>query len=236
MANPTNASSQAPARNNPETVANAIQISSVAARLQTYQRQQYQPGPETRQAAVSIILRNVGTGAHAELPKLTEHTEVLFIKRADKPGDPWSGHMAFPGGHLEASDGDLAAAAARETLEEIGLDLDANASYLGALDQQRANPKGRELDMIIEPHVYELHQLPPLNLNYEVADVVWANLGTLMLNSLHDTEVKPMMGTPTTFNGYRLSPEHFVWGLTYRMLKAFFDVALPNWQPPQEID
>ena len=30
---------------------------------------------------------------------LTE-PEILFIKRADKPGDPWSGQMAFPGGHI----------------------------------------------------------------------------------------------------------------------------------------
>lgn len=223
-------------RNEPETVAQAIQIPSVANRLQQYQRQQFQPGPSTRQAAVSIILRNIGVSANGELPELTEHTEVLFIKRADKPGDPWSGHMAFPGGHLEPSDADLAAAAARETQEEIGLDLHANARYLGAADQQRANPKGRELDMLIEPHIYALDTLPQLDLNYEVAAVVWANMGTLMLNSLHDTEVKPMAGTPTTFNGYRLSPEYFVWGLTYRMLKAFFEVILPGWQPPAEID
>ena len=236
MSNPINSTPGLANVNKPQEVASAIQIPSVTTRLRAYQRQQYEPGPTTRQAAVSIILRNVGIGAHAELPQLTQHTEVLFIKRADKPGDPWSGHMAFPGGHLETSDADLAAAAARETLEEIGLDLDANARYLGAVDQQRANPKGRELDMLIEPHVYDLHTLPALDLNYEVANVVWANMGTLMLNSLHDTEVKPMAGTPTTFNGYRLSEEHFVWGLTYRMLKTFFGVVQPNWQPPRESD
>ena len=222
--------------NAPTAVATAIQLDAVARRLKTHQRQQFAPGPATRQAAVSIILRNVGVGDHPQLPQLTEQTEVLFIKRADKPGDPWSGHMAFPGGHLEPSDQDLAAAAARETQEEIGLDLGAHARYLGAVDQQRANPKGRELDMLIEPHVYALEHTPELDLNYEVADVAWANLGTLMLNSLHDTEVKPMAGTPTTFNGYRLSQGYFVWGLTYRMLKAFFAVIMPGWQPPQEID
>jgi len=213
-----------------------MQIDSISACLQAHQRQQFTPGPATRQAAVAIILHNVGPGDHTELPSQVDHTQMLFIQRAEKDGDPWSGHMAFPGGHLETSDTNLAAAAARETLEEIGLDLDANAHYLGAADQQRANPKGRVLDMLIEPHVYALHTLPSLDLNYEVADVVWANMGTLMLNSLHDTEVKPMAGTPTTFNGYRLSADHFVWGLTYRMLKRFFEVVQPNWQPPQEID
>ena len=57
-----------------------------------------------------------------------EQTEVLFIQRAERPGDPWSGQMAFPGGHREDSDISLQAAM-RETHEEIGLGLD-NADYL----------------------------------------------------------------------------------------------------------
>ncbi|HII81785.1 MAG TPA: NUDIX domain-containing protein, partial [Ferroplasma sp.] len=27
--------------------------------------------------------------------------KFLLIKRADQEGDPWSGHMALPGGHRE---------------------------------------------------------------------------------------------------------------------------------------
>jgi hypothetical protein len=38
------------------------------------------------------------------------------------------------------------------------------------------------------------------------------------------------------FNGYRLEGGHFVWGLTYRMLKTLFSTALdPSWQPPAEL-
>jgi hypothetical protein len=47
-------------------------------------------------------------------------------------------------------------------------------------------------------------------------------------------ETKPMAGTPTVFNGYRLPRGHFVWGLTYRILKTFFWTLDPNWQPPKE--
>ena len=84
-------------------------------------------------------------------------TDALFILRATKDGDPWSGHMAFPGGHYEVSDDSLRHTAERETWEEIGLDLTATAQYIGQIDPVRANPRGRNLDMIVTPFVYELY-------------------------------------------------------------------------------
>lgn len=181
------------------------------------------PRPSTRQAAVAIILRESAAGP-----------EMLFIQRAEKEGDPWSGHMAFPGGHKDPVDQTLEDAARRETLEEIGLDL-AQSDYLGALDHQNAQPRGRVLDMLIAPHVFQIEGDPAFTPNYEVAEVVWAPLPDMANNSLHATETYPMAGTPTIFNGYRLEQGHFVWGLTYRMLKTFFYTLDPNWQPPQEL-
>lgn len=49
--------------------------------------------------------------------------EVLFIKRASRKGDRWTGHVALPGGKRDPEDLDDLAAAIRETSEEIGLDL-----------------------------------------------------------------------------------------------------------------
>jgi 8-oxo-dGTP pyrophosphatase MutT (NUDIX family) len=195
-------------------------LSAIRARLAEHRPQRYPVGEHTRQAAVAVILR-ADDG----------DTRILFIKRAEKRGDPWSGHMAFPGGHREPIDPDLRAAAERETLEEIGLDL-AEAEYLGALDHQRAMPRGRTLDMLIAPHVFALHAEPRLTPNYEVQEVVWASLSHLGGNRLHDTETRPMAGQPTVFNGYRLKQGHFVWGLTYRMLKSLFSTLDPGWEPP----
>ena len=165
----------------------------------------------------------------------TGQSDLLFIQRANRDGDPWSGQMAFPGGHREAEDPSLLAAAMRETHEEIGLSL-ANAEYLGALDHQEARPRGKTLNMLVAPHVFITKDTPDFTPNREVADVVWAPLSTLAGNSLHDTQTLPMAGTPTVFNGYRLSGGHFVWGLTYRMLKTFFTAIDKAWQPPVEID
>ena len=61
-------------------------------------------------AAVAMVLRPAAGGA----------SEVLLIERAEKPGDPWSGHMAFPGGRLDPSDPDPRFTAERETFEEVG--------------------------------------------------------------------------------------------------------------------
>ena len=211
--------------NDPRAIADAVRIERLRDRLDGYAHERFTPGPNTRQAAVAVILREGEPG-----------TQILFIKRAEKPGDPWSGHMAFPGGHREPEDAGLVGAAVRETLEETGIDLARHGHYLGAVDEQRASPRGRELDMLIAPHVFLLHSRPNVALNYEVDEVVWNDLSELMGNSLHDTEVVPIQGQPTTFNGYRLAGGHFVWGLTYRMLKSFFDVLLPSWQPPPEVD
>lgn len=49
--------------------------------------------------------------------------EVLFIKRASRVGDRWTGHVALPGGKRDPDDLDDQAASIRETWEEIGLDL-----------------------------------------------------------------------------------------------------------------
>src|SRR3989337_2808027 len=73
------------------------------------------PGNEAgvRKAAVALIFRSGADG----------QPELLFIKRADYPGDPWSGQVAFPGGREEPGDSSLADTAVRETREEAGSDL-----------------------------------------------------------------------------------------------------------------
>jgi len=200
-------------------------ISTISAALSAHTQQTTTAQSNTRQAAVAIILC-------ADDPKSTD-IQVGFIERATRDGDPWSAQMAFPGGHLDPTDASLKAAAMRETLEEISVDL-SGADYLGPVDQQFAAPRGPRLNMIIEPHVFALRAVPDSTPNYEVAEVVWAPLKDLMANHWHDTETYPMGDTPTLFNGYRLPKGHFVWGLTYRMIKSFFSIIDKDWRPPAE--
>jgi 8-oxo-dGTP pyrophosphatase MutT (NUDIX family) len=172
----------------------------------------------TRQAAVSVVLRTV-----------EQHTEALFILRATQDGDPWSGHMAFPGGHLEDDDESLRHAAERETLEEIGLDLVKTSSFIGQIDPVAANPRGRDLDMVVTPFVYELKESDAtFTPNYEVADVLWGSLNDMHSGSSHTQGEFKVQGQTVSYPGYGVGDE-IVWGLTYRMLDLFFAVLDPHW-------
>ena len=201
-----------------------LDLPGIHRRLATHQGKVFPAKRGTRQAAVAVILR-----------ELAGRTEILFIKRADKEGDPWSGQMAFPGGHLDDADADLKAAAVRETEEEIGLNL-TDAEYLGALDQHRAAPRSLRPNLLIAPHAFAVAGDPAFRLNYEVAEVVWAPLHLLAGNSLHNVETFRFNGVPSPFNGYRLASGHFIWGLTYRMLKDFLRTLDPGWTPPTEVE
>lgn len=196
-----------------------LALDFIEQRVSEHSPARHTPGERTRQAAVAAILR-----------KGRRDTEALFILRAIKEGDPWSGHMAFPGGHRDPEDESLRATAERETLEEIGLDLGATARFVGEIDQVRANPRGRNLDMVVTPFIYVLEQREPaLSLNHEVADVLWGSLNDMYLgNSLTrgDFEVG---GQRISYPGYSVG-EHLVWGLTLRMLDHFFSMLDPDWE------
>ena len=76
-------------------------------------------------AAVALIVR----------PRIS--MDVLLIKRSTNERDPWSGHMALPGGRWEPGDAGLKQTAIRETLEETGVDLTQESLELGRLEDCR---------------------------------------------------------------------------------------------------
>lgn len=83
--------------------------------------------------------------------------EVLFIKRTSRNGDRWSGHVALPGGKRDPEDESDKATADRETLEEVGIDLNKDAYYVGPLDQRLLKTSwGQVVLMTLCPFVYVL--------------------------------------------------------------------------------
>jgi len=202
-----------------------MRLTHIDTRLATHRVGPPPNRPGLRRAAVAIILR--------ERALETPTTEVLFIRRAEKPGDLWSGHMAFPGGHADEGDASMLDTACRETREEIGLDLAVSGRHLGALAHHQVTPRGRTIEMLIVPHVFAV---PPTELtlapNHEVAEVVWTPLDPIVSGTNHTEEDRVIAGTPTSFSGYRVNGGHFVWGLTYRILHAFFGVLDPDWKAP----
>ena len=179
-------------------------------------------GPDARKAAVAVIVR-----------ELDGSLDVLFIKRAKAEGDPWSGQMAFPGGHLEPVDESLQMAAVRETLEETGIRLSTD-QYLGKLRYQRPASRTGSQQLFVVPFVFGVTEDPAIQTNHEVEAIVWGSLHHMMDGSLHSTETRTFAESSANFNGYRLGRDRFVWGLTYRTLQDFFFVLDPHYQVPKD--
>jgi len=169
----------------------------------------FRTSPPGRHAVVAAILRDAQPGA-----------EVLLIRRAEHELDPWSGHMALPGGHGDAADASLVATAVREISEEVGLDLLGHASLLGTLPEVVAHPAR----FSIYPLVFALEAGHEPEANpAEVQEVVWAGLDHLRspaAKSSHELSVKRERHRFPAFDvGGRI-----VWGLTYRILNHLIDL------------
>ncbi len=100
-------------------------------------------------ASVACILRQSPLEANA--------CEALMIKRAARIGDPWSGHVSFPGGRMSKSDQSEVDTCIRETHEEVGLDLRDSAvfSYVNTLGDFEVRPYGAQ-GVVVSVHVFEV--------------------------------------------------------------------------------
>jgi 8-oxo-dGTP pyrophosphatase MutT (NUDIX family) len=160
-----------------------------------------------RRAAVALIFRAGEGGA----------PELLFIKRADYPADPWSGQVAFPGGREEAGDANLADTAVRETREETGIDLRKDGTVIGTLDDLRPQTTTGLPAIIVRPYVVLLNRADSLLLSDEVALAFWVPLEELrQAGSWRDTSVFAR-GIQMTRRAFH-HDQHVIWGMTERIL------------------
>ncbi|MCH8257872.1 MAG: CoA pyrophosphatase [Proteobacteria bacterium] len=197
-----------------------LTLERIAQAIADHEPAHYELHANTKQAAVAVILK-----------QCDDHTEALFILRASHEGDPWSGHMAFPGGHRDPGDKQLRQTAERETLEEIGLDLERDGRFLGEIDAVHANPRGRNLDLVVTPFVYLLKNVEAkFTPNDEVADVLWGSLNDMYSGDSITVGEFKIRGERHRYSGYAVGGQ-VVWGLTYRMLDHFFGMLDPDWEP-----
>jgi 8-oxo-dGTP pyrophosphatase MutT (NUDIX family) len=145
---------------------------------------------------------------------------LLLIRRAKRAGDPWSGHMALPGGRREPGDASLLDTAIRETREELGLALDPSA-LLGTLDD--VIPRTPVLPPVaVRPFVFSLAERPALTPNAEVAAAAWVPLDHLLHPETHHTARIEVRGAPRDTPAYRFE-DTVVWGMTERILTGLLN-------------
>jgi 8-oxo-dGTP pyrophosphatase MutT (NUDIX family) len=153
-------------------------------------------------AAVAVLIRPDG--------------DVLFIQRAEHDGDPWSGHMALPGGRIDPEDSGAEAAARREVLEEVGVDV-STATLLGELDQVASPDLAPRV--CVTPYVFALTEDPSVAMDSrEVAAIHWFGLQRFMVGEGRGH-------FPYTYKGrdYNLPcidlDGRRIWGMTLRIVE-----------------
>ena len=165
-------------------------------------------------SAVAIILREGEQGL-----------EALMIKRAEREGDPWSGHMAFPGGRMDNDDTGGLSTAQRETWEEIGLAANKYSECIGRLPDLKASRKFSLKPFLVSCFVFSVEVDPELTLNYEVADVIWVPLAFLADSNNRESMEWKRDNRTMTLSCYFYQGER-IWGLSLRMLDELLAIAM----------
>lgn len=146
---------------------------------------------------------------------------VLFVRRAEWVNDPWSGHTALPGGHIDPKDADLLDTARRETLEEVGLDLP-RESYLGRLDDIR--PSARSPSIVVSPFIAALTEPAEIRRNREIQGHRWIPVSALgdpqyQSELSHLSRGLKLMFPSIVYKGFT------IWGLTHQIVSEFLEIA-----------
>ncbi|MES2525380.1 MAG: CoA pyrophosphatase [Gemmatimonadota bacterium] len=189
------------------------EVARLAGRLRARVATSATPLAESRLAAVAAVIR---------VP--ADEPELLFIKRAIVERDPWSGHVAFPGGRIEPGDDTLEDTAIRETREELALDLTAGC-MLGRLDDLA--PRTRALPpIIVRPYVAVVRPGVEFTPSREVAATFWVPLRVLVHPETQAEHVMTVNGVRARFPAYRVD-EHLVWGLTERIVRQLLSLFEP---------
>lgn len=166
-----------------------------------------------REAAVALLVR----------PR--EQLELLLIKRAVHERDPWSGHMALPGGRRDASDEDLLHTAVRETEEEVGISVLRDADYIGALDELA--PRNKRLPpIVIAPFVFAVPTTTVATAKVdEVEAAIWVPLSALRDEEAASEILIELEGGSLAFPSLKFG-DYVIWGLTHRILVQFLDLTV----------
>lgn len=193
-----------------------LTLNRLTPKLKKYQAQPdvFQPG--MRRAAVAMVLHGDETSP-----------QLLMMQRSIFEGDPWSGHMAFPGGRVEETDASPLDAAIREAQEELGIELDSQAELITSLSEFQATSKRHDVNMAVKPFIFRAKQSLSFTPNGEVAAVVSIPLDYLLNNSNRVDFTKEFYGKEYTYSSY-LYGEYRVWGLSLRFIDEMLAILQPS--------
>jgi 8-oxo-dGTP pyrophosphatase MutT (NUDIX family) len=165
------------------------------------------PEDGRRRAAVAVVLHDEPS------------PRVLLMQRAERDGDPWSGHISLPGGGYQPSDGDLRVTAIRETREELGIDLDGSRllGSLAPIHPRLTGPNGIE----VTPFVFATTAALEPVCGPEARAAFWLPIDLAASGALDGTYTYPL--SQMTFPSWTYEG-HVIWGLTHRILQSLLEL------------
>lgn len=152
--------------------------------------------------AVSVLLKEEA-----------EDLWLLMIERGENPRDPWSGQMAFPGGHADPQDRTLLETAARETLEEVGINI-RDQEFLGCLH----NLEPRNAPMLVTPFVFLLSEEAHPATSEEAKEILWVPM-SFLLSSANVSSIMINIGHQEVPMGCYRYLDHTIWGMSFRIIR-----------------
>jgi len=173
--------------------------------------------------ALRLSLRDQQQPFHSDSKKprgavavlLTEEADdlwLLMIKRSENPGDPWSGQMAFPGGHADSKDRTLFETAVRETMEEVGINIQ-EQEFLGCL----RNVQPKNAPMVVAPFLFlRVSEVHPMT-SREAREVLWVPMAFL-LNAKNVSSISIPIGDREVSMGCYVYLDHMIWGMSFRII------------------
>lgn len=169
-----------------------------------------------------------GDFVHASVLMILKYDDLgyslLFIKRPESERDPFSGHMAFPGGRMESVDNDKLDTAIRETKEEVGIDIVKSGKVLGSLDDVNPNnPRARKY--VVTPYLSILNEevtiIPDPK---EVEKTVWVPMRHLVDGRNKEIRIRERDGREVEDYAYNYE-QYLIWGMTGRILHQFLSFS-----------
>ena len=165
-------------------------------------------------AAVSVII--------------SEQNDIILIRRAERIGDPWSGHIGFPGGRVEDSDDNNPfKTAIRETKEEVGIELN-EKNFIQPLTPLTPEKDFKGFQLELWPFLFEASIENQIKLDKnEVQNIVRLPMGKLIDEfEIREKSFQLFDGREMILPSFTLDSGEIIWGLTLMILQEIKNLNL----------
>jgi len=124
---------------------------------------------------------------------------------------------------MENEDPHIYATTVREAMEETGIDLDQETSYIGRLSDLSTVTHDRKYAMVLTPFLFRLEKEPEWRLNSEVKEKMWVPLAFFMDLKNRKKMDWELGGETMALPCYDYQNRR-IWGLTLAMLDELVGV------------